>query len=348
MKALGNMERIQITNEVIALLLSLYESKGKSFYYDELFSRDLNSFQKNVLENDIYALGKLLSLGITDARLKALAKKNLSAKNNNETLLLNLKKILITLQKYSEDFELLSNEIIDMSKYLCANLEPIVFNTFEEITLIGERAKKTSKRVYLDELLTLLSKQIHKNSFELTQLIVNFYVDFLELDIFSSKNDLLGLLIVYALLLKHFGIFKYTSFFESFVEIKNEWHAALIQARHLYASGFAQTDFLSRLLITLLMDAYKKVNDIAYVYEFEKDLNKSDNIENTIMKFDGIFSKEDIRTQHPNVSDATIDRTLKRLRDNNIIRPLGKGRSSKWQRIVEGHQKKVYQINIFD
>ena len=92
MKALGNMERIQITNEVIALLLSLYESKGKSFYYDELFSRDLNSFQKNVLENDIYALGKLLSLGITDARLKALAKKNLSAKNNDETLLLNLRK----------------------------------------------------------------------------------------------------------------------------------------------------------------------------------------------------------------------------------------------------------------
>jgi predicted HTH transcriptional regulator len=88
---------------------------------------------------------------------------------------------------------------------------------------------------------------------------------------------------------------------------------------------------------------------MAHEYAFEKELNKSDNIENSILKMEEIFTKEDIRKRHPNVSDATIDRTLKRLKDEDKIRPLGKGRSSKWQRIVSGHKKLgVEQLSLFN
>jgi hypothetical protein len=46
MKATENMERIQISSEVMMLLLSLYESKGKTFYYDDLFGRDFQAFER--------------------------------------------------------------------------------------------------------------------------------------------------------------------------------------------------------------------------------------------------------------------------------------------------------------
>ena len=88
---------------------------------------------------------------------------------------------------------------------------------------------------------------------------------------------------------------------------------------------------------------------MAHEYMFEKELNKSNNIENSILKLDEIFTKEDLRKRHPNVSDATIDRTLKRLKDEDKIRPLGKGRSSKWQRIISGHRKfGIEQLSLFN
>ena len=40
MKALNNIERIQISNSVLISLMNLYEEKGKTFYYDNLFRKD--------------------------------------------------------------------------------------------------------------------------------------------------------------------------------------------------------------------------------------------------------------------------------------------------------------------
>ena len=106
---------------------------------------------------------------------------------------------------------------------------------------------------------------------------------------------------------------------------------------------------LNRLLVSLILDSYKEIDSFAHEYEFEKKLNKSDNLENSILKLPEIFSKNDLRKRHPNVSDATIDRTLKRMRDEDKIRPLGTGRSAKWQRMITGNKKlSVEQLSLFD
>jgi hypothetical protein len=168
------------------------------------------------------------------------------------------------------------------------------------------------------------------------------------MNIFTKHNDIIGMIVLYALLLKHFNVFKYVSFFKYFLTIKDTWNQGLITANYYWSSGFAQTDMLNRLLVDLLIKAYEEVDNMSHEYEFEKNLNKSDNIENSILKLQEIFTKEDLRKRHPNVSDATIDRTLKRLKDENKIRPLGRGRGSKWQRIIKGNKKAlVEQLSLF-
>ena len=76
--------------------------------------------------------------------------------------------------------------------------------------------------------------------------------------------------------------------------------------------------------------SFKKVYEI---YEFDRSINKANNIENTILKLPEIFTKEEIRINHPFVSESTINRTLSKLRDEKVIKPLGKGRSAKWIKI---------------
>jgi hypothetical protein len=179
--------------------------------------------------------------------------------------------------------------------------------------------------------------------------MTNFYVDFMNLNCFNKENELIGLVLLYALIIRDFSVFKYVSFFKYFLKEKDGWKSGLITANYYWSSGYAQTEMISRILLNILIHSYEEVDDMAHEYVFEKELNKSNNIENSILKLDEIFSKEDLRKRHPNVSDATIDRTLKRLKDEDKVRPLGKGRSSKWQRIVSGNKKfGIEQLSLFN
>jgi hypothetical protein len=85
-----------------------------------------------------------------------------------------------------------------------------------------------------------------------------------------------------------------------------------------------------------------------YEYESSLEISKSDYVENTIDKLNQIFSKEDIRLRHPLISDSTINRTLKRMQEENKIRPLGKGRSAKWAKLYQKETKKTIlkQMNL--
>jgi len=40
MKALHNISRIQISNNVLKMILALYEKKGASFYHDSVLKKD--------------------------------------------------------------------------------------------------------------------------------------------------------------------------------------------------------------------------------------------------------------------------------------------------------------------
>lgn len=349
MKALGNMDRIQIHQDVMMLLLSLYESKGKSFYYDDLFQRDSHAFEKKTMEQNLIALAHILKLEMTDARIRLFAKKMMSPRTKDEHFLANLKQALNQLHKHPEHFELLVNEVGNLIKLLSRNTDSISFLSYEKEEEGMLKGKKASRKEDLEKLMVLFEKQIRMKKYELTQLITNFYVDFINMNILSSQADLVGVILLYALIAKDFSVFKYVSFFKYFKQEYEGWKSGMITASYYWSSGFAQTDMLSRMLLQILIKAYEEVDSMAHEYVFEKELNKSNNIENSILKLDEIFSKEDLRKRHPNVSDATIDRTLKRLKDEDKIRPLGKGRSSKWQRIVSGHRKfGVEQLSLFN
>ena len=94
----------------------------------------------------------------------------------------------------------------------------------------------------------------------------------------------------------------------------------------------------------LYYDLSERARD--FEYESKLEISKSDYIENTIMKLDEVFAKEEIRKRHPLISDSTINRTLKRLQEEDKIRPLGKGRSAKWIKLVKSTKKLNYQEQL--
>lgn len=348
MKALNNIERIQISNSVLISLMNLYEEKGKTFYYDNLFKKDKEAFFKKAFEENLECLYKMLAFEVTESRMQSIIKKEITAKNKTEIRMQNIKRALNAIHK-SENFELEMSEFSDLSKMLLKDLDKNQFNMtiIEGEKLLNQR--KISKRDDLEELLILLKLNLKKPKLPLTHIIINFYVDFINLKIFKKDNSLIGLMMMYGLILNNFKSLHYVSFFKYFLQYNEAFKQAEIAASYYWSNGYAQTEFLTQIIIDILGKSYNEIETLAHTYKFEIKLNKTDSIENTIYKLPEIFRKNDLRKNHPTVSNATIDRTLARLRDEGKIRPLGKGRSSKWQQLIERKElNRVKQLSLFE
>lgn len=349
MIALSNMNRLQVSTDTLLLLLKVYEAKGKEFYYDELFSKDKDVFTKKAIEKNVFYFAKMLDMPLTDARLKLMSQKKLVAKNKTETFLINIKDALASIQKHPKEFELLTNEFDNLARMLSKDYESIKFKSVEKQkgdTLFTAK-KVMGKKEDLEKIIEVYNAQNKTKQYELTQLFSNFYIDFMNQDLFTLENEVIAYIGLYAMLLRDFSVFKYVSFYELFFKRFEQYKLALNQANYYYQTGYPNTDLLSKFILDILDEAYESVNNYSREYSFEIKMNKSDNIEATIRTGKEIFSKADLRREHPTVSLITIDRTLKRLKDEGVIQLLGKGRSSKWHRIDEDKRRGGRQLDIF-
>lgn len=348
------MDRIILGTDIVMNMIKIYQFKGKEFYYHEVFADDVDSIGYQIIEKETIYLAKIFGVQLTDQRTKLLLKKDAVAKNKDEHLFINIKKFFILLHEDADKFEYNPNQFIDMCKFIFKNVrENNGFDTkiitVNNNSLFPEK-KKVSKRDELEEFLGKYTKMLRSGQYELTLLITNFYVDFVFSKFFKEENEKLGYFVLYALLFKEgFELFRYTSFFELIYNELTIFEQNVLQAGFNWEKGYSQTAPLHQQIVSILLKGYNSVENLLRDYEFDRELNKSDNIENTINKFGEIFTKEDIRARHPYVSDSTINRTLKRLRDEKKISPLGVGRSAKWIKLYKDSKTEIYkQLGLFE
>jgi Fic family protein len=345
------MDRIQITNTLMMQLFELYENKGRSFYYKELFERDDQIMARQTLEEDIHAIGQYLELKITANRLKLLSKvrRNYVPKNKDEIFLLNIKNVLTKIQAMCDEFTLRTNEVIDLTTLLYRDYETVRFNKK------GSTATKTVKSFEQlssqQQLSTLIDKyhSVRKTAkYELLMTISNFYVDFIKIEPFNKYNELTGLLLVYTMLAKEFQVCRYQSFFNIFKDYKEKFELALKQAYYDWSNGLSQTDSLVRVFVDVIKQMNVLILEKEHIYEFERKMNKTNSVEYVIYNGPSVFRKKDIRNKLPLVSESTINRTLQMLKEQGVIRPLGQGRSAQWQRLKDPKQKfSPEQLSLF-
>ncbi len=353
MKCLESLERrAQIPNDLMLKLFKLYESKGQSFYYKDLFSRDDEVMSRNTLEQDTQALAQYLDLKLTLPRIKLLSdpKKDFAAKNKDEVLLKNLKDILQKIQLLGDTFYLSTNEVKDLAFSLARD--------YSDIRLVKKNNAKSPKvtdnfddfptEEKLIKLVEAFNKTFRSKKYETIQIISNFYIDFIKLELFTSHNELLGLILIYTVISNQFKVCRYDSFFKALLPLKEQFSNAFIQAGYNWSEGYSQTESIARVFVAVLDELHRNVEIKAHEYEFDRKMNKSDSIEGTILKGSTTFSKNDIRDKHPYSSDATINRTLMSMKERGLIRPLGNGRSAKWQRIAPKSEKfNPQQLELF-
>ena len=150
----------------------------------------------------------------------------------------------------------------------------------------------------------------------------------------TDKNLTSAFITLYILLFKaELHAFHYVSFFEMLYNNFNDFNDKLLDVSYNWNDGIAQPTSFIRYMINLIIEAYEQTEKIISEYKIDQTISKGDNIEQTIRTLPHVFTKDQIRKFHPYVSESTINRALQKLRDENKIKPLGKGRSAKWRKI---------------
>ncbi len=353
MKNLNNLHVTPFANEEILQLIKLYKFKGKDFHYGDKMHSDIDGIMRLTVENECVEFMKFFKINLTDNRKNLIIKKDAQPKNKDEQLIYNFKQVISRFLADPLRFELLTNDVNSMMKLLYNKIENVTFNSKVvnlQVNLLTEK-KRVSTRNDLEELLKTYDSLHKSGKYESLFLIINFYIDLIHMNIFSHGNELGSLILMYALILQDgFALFKYVSLFGLLNTHIDEFKNAILQADYNYEEGFSKTAPLYRLLITMMIEGYEKVETKLHQYDMRNIVTKGDDIENTIYRLPEVFTKDDIRALHPLTSESTINRTLTRLRDNNIIRPNGVGRSATWIRLVdrEKFNPDVRQMNLFE
>ncbi|PAT01207.1 hypothetical protein CI105_07605, partial [Candidatus Izimaplasma bacterium ZiA1] len=274
--------------------------------------------------------------------------------NKTEQFIVNLKQAIIKIHLETDTFELFTNEIYDLYRFLYKNVlsdSKLQFRKMENKkknrTFLS--SKYVNKREELEDLIKEFKNVIDSSTYESSFVILNFYIDLINIKPFVEMNDEIALVVLYILLLANgYESYYFVSFMQLLHENKDTFKKIVLTASFNWEEGFAQLLPLHRFFNKLSLKSFEILNEIIRDYNFDKQLNKSNNIENTINKLDEIFTKDEIRIQHPFISDSTINRTLKRMRDDDLIRPLGKGRGAKWIKLYKRENKNKFfeQLNL--
>lgn len=338
MSCVLNIDRFIIPNDVIVMLTDIYRWVGTNKQFSDVVTSNIDRVIDQTIERDTYFLSRILNLEISDSRSRLIITKDSNPRNKEETTLYNLKETLIIFQKKYSQTRFQSNDLLNIINYVYSHYSGIKFEYLpvEKRAILQSQAMK-SKRLILDDVYQEIEKNLDKKSFEKISLFLNFFVDFYNIAPFTSHNETANYLLLYLLILKcDLESFRYISFFELIYDNFDEFEKELKNASFNWKEGYAQTLGFIRFMCKLFIRSYEKTSEVIKDYKFDLNLNKSNNIENTISKMPETFTKDEIRLLHPYVSESTINRALTKLRDEGVIKPLGKGRSAKWIRIYRG------------
>ncbi len=321
-----NIKTTPLAPQLISQLTRLYENKGKELYYLTLISNDSKVIKQNVIETDSEYSGHLLHIDLSNQKYKLLTEQGLTPTNRKEKLIANFLKFFQIMHKAESNWKLTSNGIIEIQEF--------IFREFDPNSSIERKRNRLEKKNELDNLVVQFNRLVGENECEYITLFCAFAIDFINLRIFDNYNEFIGVILL-MLLFKQYGykVVDYIGFFNSIFDEEDKYIEAVNKSSLNWGIGLPQYHFFTMFIIDTLNKMYQNFEKLCKSFQSDKQYSKEELVEQIVYSFNNFFTKEDIRKYNPYISDSTINRSLKNLRERGIIEPSGKGRSAKWRKI---------------
>ena len=336
-----------LTPEIVNMLSALHEFKGKQELYIETKPDMLTALLDIAKIQSTKASNKIEGIYTSDERLEALVMEKAEPRTRSEEEIAGYREVLATIHESYEYIPVRSNNILQLHRNLYSFSKSDMGGKFKNTdNVIAESGKDGKQRVRfapvsafqtpeaIEQLCSQFNEAIENSQYDPLILIPIFILDFLCIHPFNDGNGRMSRLLTLLLLYRSgYIVGKYISM-EMLIEKTKETYYEVLQDSS-YSWHESANDYIPfiKYYLGIMLKGYKEFQDRVEHLNHRK-LSKSDRVKAVFDKKLGIIKKSDIATFCPDISETTIERTLKELLESGYIEKVGKARATGYIRKV--------------
>ena len=334
-----------LTPDIVNMLSSLHEFRGKQELYIEAESDVLTALLDIAKIQSTKASNNIEGIYTSDERLEALVMEKSEPRNRSEEEIAGYREVLATVHDSYEYIPIRPNNILQLHRDLYSFSSSDTGGRYKNTdNVIAESGKDGQQRVRfipvsafqtpeaMENLCDEFNNAIARSEYDPLLLIPMFILDFLCIHPFNDGNGRMSRLLTLLLLYRSgYIVGKYISMEMLIEKTKNTYYEALQNSSIEWHNN--QSDYTSfvRYYLGVLLKGYNEFQDRIEHLKYRK-LSKADGVKAVFEKRLGIVKKSDIATLCPDISETTIERTLKELLETGFIEKVGKGRATGYTR----------------
>lgn len=330
-----------LTPDIVNMLSSLHEFRGKQELYIEAKSDILTALLDIAKIQSTKASNKIEGIYTSDERLEALVMDKVEPRNRSEEEIAGYREVLATVHDSYEYIPIRPNNILQLHRDLYSFSSSDTGGRFKNAdNVIAESGKDGQQRIRfmpvfalhtpeaMESLCNEFNNAIERAEYDPLLLIPMFILDFLCIHPFNDGNGRMSRLLTLLLLYRSgYIVGKYVSMEMLIEKTKETYYEALQNSSVEWHNN--QSDYTSfvKYYLGVVLKGYNEFQDRIEHLKYRK-FSKADRVKAVFEKKLGIVKKSDIATLCPDISETTIERSLKDLLEAGLIEKVGKGRAT--------------------
>ena len=335
---------LNLSTNIYQLIAGIYEFKGKQELYVVNFSDILEKMVEVAKIQSTKSSNAIEGISTNDTRLEELMNKKSQPRNRNEEEIYGYRQVLDLIHDNYENIDFTRNNILTLHNKLYSysgeshkGKFKTMDNSIVETNAFGEKkvrfqpvsAFETEK--YIDAMIEAYNEAVEMQVPPLL-LIPTVIHDFLCIHPFSDGNGRMSRLLTLLLLYQHgFFVGKYISLEMIIEESKDIYYDELQASSKGWHEGTNDEIPFIRYMLLVIYKAYSEC-DQRFMLIGERTLTSADRVMKVFENSLEPLSKSDIVILCPDISQRTIERALKELKDKGLIQQIGDGRATKYKK----------------
>ena len=333
-----------MTNNIINLITSIHEYKGKQALYIEAKPDILSSLLSIARIQSTTSSNKIEGIYTTAERTKEIINNRVNPQNRNEEEIAGYRDVLSTIHEIYDYIDIKSNVILqlhrDLYKYSGLNYggkykdsQNYIEETLEDGT------KKTrftplspvETPIAMEELCNSYNDIINKGKIDPLFIIPVFILDFVSIHPFNDGNGRMSRLLTLLLLYKSgYLVGKYISIEKFIEETKETYYESLEKSSINWLNNKNNYSYFVEYYLGIILSAYKEFSS-RVDYITNKKMTAIDRICFLFTKSISPINKSYLMEKCPDISETTIECSLNSLLNDHKIEKISGGRFTEYK-----------------
>ena len=340
-----NLLALKLPVRIYELIAGIYEYKGKQELYVANFSDVLDKMVEVAKVQSTKSSNAIEGISTNDSRLEELMNKKSQPGNRNEEEIYGYREVLDLIHENYGAIELTKNNVLTLHNKLYSysgenhkGKFKTIDNSIIEVDSFGEKrirfqpVSAFGTETSIDRMLAAYDEAVSAKIPPLL-LIPTFVHDFLCIHPFSDGNGRMSRLLTLLLLYKNgFFVGKYISLEMLIENTKDLYYEALQASSENWHNGKNDNLPFVNYMLSIIYKAYSECDE-RFKLIGEKSLTSSERVMKVFENSLEPLSKSDLILLCSDISQRTIERALKELKDGDLIKQIGRGRATKYIKV---------------